>query len=267
LHLFEVGVEGSLLAATAGVGLTASSPVLERHAVEVVRVKIHLGLPKSLTAAVLSDIHFDPLYETDYLEAVVDRTNQLSPDLILYTGDFFSRSAERLGDLLAVLRKAEPHLGRFAVLGNHDHKAGADPVSAAFARWDIPILRNRSVPLPGCDGWQLTGLESYWSGSPNLTPITESPRDSRHIVLAHEPDSFDLHTDARIALQLSGHTHGGQVRVPLLGAICLPKWGKKYQAGLYTDGDRQLYVNRGIGTVDEHLRWNCRPVITLLTLV
>jgi predicted MPP superfamily phosphohydrolase len=84
--------------------------------------------------------------------------------------------------------------------------------------------------------------------------------------MAHEPDSFDLLTDARIALQLSGHTHGGQVRLPLVGAVCLPSWGKKYEAGLYTRGDQRLYVNRGIGTVKRHFRFNCRPEITLLTL-
>jgi predicted MPP superfamily phosphohydrolase len=164
------------------------------------------------------------------------------------------------------LRKAEARDGRFAVLGNHDHNVGADQVTAAFASSGIPVLRNRSVPLPGQENWYLTGLESHWSGKPNVACITNTPPSSHHLVLAHEPDAFDLLTDPRIALQLSGHTHGGQVRLPFVGAVCLPSWGKKYPAGLYTLGDRRLYVNRGIGTVDEHFRLNCRPEITLLTL-
>ena len=260
-------VKRSFVAGAVGLGASAGyGRFIERHAVEVVPLELELGLPEPLTAAVLSDIHFDPLYETDYLEDVVARTNRLSPDLIFYTGDFLSRSAERLADLLTVLQKARAGVGSFAVLGNHDHKVGADRVTDAFTSSGIPVLRNRSVALPGRKDWYLTGLESYWSGAPRAASIANTPLHCRHILLVHEPDSFDLLTDPRIALQLSGHTHGGQIRLPLLGAVCLPTWGKKYQAGLYTRGDRRLYVNRGIGTVDEHFRLNCRPEITLLKL-
>jgi predicted MPP superfamily phosphohydrolase len=255
------------LVATVGLGAAAAyGRCLERHAVEVVSVKLELGLPEPLTVAVLGDIHFDPLYETDYLEDVVARVNRLAPELILYTGDFVSRSADRLGELLAVFHKAKAGVGSFAVLGNHDHAVGADQITTSFTASGIAVLRNRSVALPGQRDWYLTGLESYWRGSPSAASVADSSPHSRHIVLVHEPDSFDLLTDPRIALQLSGHTHGGQIRSPLVGAICLPSWGKKYDAGLYTQGDRRLYVNRGIGTVDEHYRLNCRPEITLLKL-
>ncbi|QJX00644.1 metallophosphoesterase [Frigoriglobus tundricola] len=250
-----------------GLGAGAGySRFIERHAVEVVPVPIDLGLTTPLTVAVLSDIHFDPLYEIDYLEEVVARNNQLSPDLIIHTGDFLSQSAERLSDLLAVLAKGRAGVGSFAVLGNHDHYIGADAITAGLMASGISVLRNRSVPLPGQKDCYLTGLESFWAGAPNLTPIESSPPHARHILLAHEPDSFDLLTDARIALQVSGHTHGGQVRLPLVGAICLPSWGKKYEAGLYARGEQRLYVNRGIGTVKRHFRFNCRPEITLLAL-
>jgi len=260
-------VKRALAGATVGLGTGAGySRFIERHAVEVVPVPIDIGLTAPLTVAVLSDIHFDPLYETDYLEEVVARTNNLSPDLILHTGDFLSRSADRFADLLAVLGKARAGVGSFAVLGNHDHCIGADAITAGLSTSGISVLRNRSVSLPGQKDWYITGLESFWAGAPSLSPIASSSPHARHILLAHEPDSFDLLTDARIALQLSGHTHGGQVRLPLVGAICLPNWGKKYQAGLYTRGEQRLYVNRGIGTVKRHFRFNCRPEITLLTL-
>ncbi|HEY1190857.1 MAG TPA: metallophosphoesterase [Gemmata sp.] len=244
----------------------AYSRFVERHAVEVVPLELAVGLPEPLTAAVLGDIHFDPLYETGYLETVVARINSAAPDLVLYTGDFFSNSADRVGDLLAVLCQTRAGLGSFAVLGNHDHSVGADRVTAAFEEAGIPVLRNRSVPLPGRKDWYLTGLESYWAGAPSTAPVTAAPPHARHILMAHEPDSFDLLTDPRIALQLSGHTHGGQVRIPGAGAICLPSWGKKYQAGLYARGEQKLYVNRGIGTVVRHVRFNCRPETTLIHL-
>ena len=260
-------VKRSFFTAVGGLGAGAGyGRFVERHAVEVVSLEIELGLTQSLRVAVLGDIHFDPLYETDYLEDVVARTHRLSPDVILYTGDFLSRSTDRLDELLAVLRKMQARTGSYAILGNHDHWVGADHVTAALTSSGIAVLRNRSVPLPGQKDWYLTGLESYWSGVPHMASLAGTSEHSRHLLLVHEPDSFDLLMDPRIALQLSGHTHGGQIRLPSVGAICLPTWGKKYPAGLYSRGDRRLYVNRGIGTVDEHFRLNCRPEITLLNL-
>lgn len=260
-------VKRSFLATAVGLGTGAGyARFVERHAVEVVPVEIELGLSEPLTAAVLGDVHFDPLYEVDYLEDVVARVNSLAPDLILYTGDFLSKSADRLSELLTVLGRARAAVGSFAVLGNHDHWIDADRVGAALTASDIPVLRNRSVPLPGRKDWYLTGLESYWAGAPSAMSIASTPPHARHVVLVHEPDAFDLLTDPRIALQLSGHTHGGQVRLPLRGAVSLPSWGKKYQMGLYARGGRRLYVNRGIGTVKRHFRLNCPPEITLLKL-
>jgi uncharacterized protein len=136
------------------------------------------------------------------------------------------------------MKNANGTYGYFSVLGNHDHDIGVDSIADGLSAVGIRVLRNRSVPLPRQDGWFLTGLESYWTGKPALTPVADSPPNYRHVLLVHEPDSFDLHTDPRIALQVSGHTHGGQVCVPFLGAVCLPTWGKKYEAGLYTRGEQ-----------------------------
>jgi uncharacterized protein len=189
-----------------------------------------------------------------------------SPDLIWYAGDFLSRSADRLPELVGLLSRVRGAAGTFAVLGNHDHWVDADRVAAALGSAGMTVLRNQSVLLPGHANWRLTGIESFWAGAPNPALLAETGPGSRHIVLVHEPDSFDLLTHPQIALQVSGHTHGGQVRVPGVGAIHLPRWGRKYQAGLYARGERLLYVNRGLGTVEHHVRLNCRPEITLLTL-
>jgi predicted MPP superfamily phosphohydrolase len=247
-------------------GTAGYSRYIERHDVEVVDVEIELGLPQPLTAAVLSDIHFDPLYETDYLEDLIAKVNESSPDIVLYCGDFISNSTRRIDELFAILSKVNAPAGSFGILGNHEHWIGADAVTDAFESSGITILRNQSVPLPDRDGWYLTGLESHWTGRPDTQSIKNTSSTARHIVLAHEPDSFDVLTDSRIALQLSGHTHGGQIRVPFHGAIQLPSWGKKYQCGLFESGGRRLYVNRGIGTVGRHFRLNCRPEITELRL-
>src|SRR5262249_6865966 len=156
--------------------------------------------------------------------------------------------------------------GSFGILGNHDHSVGASAVCSALESAGITMLRNQSVPIPDCEPWHLTGLESFWRGKPDPKCIDRVPDGARHILLAHEPDSFDKLVDPRIALQLSGHTHGGQIRVPFHGAIQLPYLGKKYEAGLYERAEQKLYVNRGLGTVQHHYRLNCPPEITLMRL-
>jgi uncharacterized protein len=260
-------IKRSVLAAPVVLGGAAAyARFVERHAVEVVSVNLDPGLGEPLTAALIGDIHFDPLFEIDYLEIVVAAVNAVTPDVLLYTGDFVTNSTERLPDLLAVLGKARAKYGAFAILGNHDHWVAADRIEASLESAGITVLRNRSVPLFGRANWYLTGIESFWAGFPTTRPIEQTPGHARHLLLVHEPDPFDTLTDPRIALQLSGHTHGGQVRVPFGGAIQLPSWGKNYSAGLYELGDRRLYVNRGIGTVGKHYRLNCPPEITLFRL-
>jgi uncharacterized protein len=260
-------IKRTLIATPVALGGTAAyGKFVERHHLEVVPVDLALGLGAPLTAALVSDFHFDPLFETDYLETVVATVNGTSPDLVLFAGDYVSQTTDRLPELLDILGKVEAKLGRFGILGNHDHWVAADRVEAGLASTGITVLRNRSIPLPGQPGWFLTGLESFWGGWPNTRSVEATPADARHVLLVHEPDSFDTLTDPRIAVQLSGHTHGGQIRPPFGGAIHLPSWGKKYEAGLYEAGGRGLYVNRGIGTVGKHYRFNCRPEVTLLRL-
>ena len=257
----------SLIAAPIAIaGLAGYGRYLERHDLEIVFVDISLGLPSPITVGILGDIHFDPLYETDYLQSVIATMNESSPDLLLFTGDFLSQSTERLDELAQILLSATAPRGVYAVLGNHDHWSGADNVTKSLASIGITVLRNQSLRLPQIDNWYLSGLESFWGGKPNTKSIEATPNDSKHILLVHEPDPFDSLDDQRIALQISGHTHGGQIRLPFYGALQLPSWGRRYELGLYRKKDRLLYVNRGIGTVDQHYRINCRPELTLLNL-
>jgi predicted MPP superfamily phosphohydrolase len=239
---------------------------LERHDIEVVASELNVGLGAPVTLAFLSDIHFDPLFEEDYLTRVIALTSELQPDYVLFGGDYVSHSAKRIVDLATILGKAQATQGVFAILGNHDHWLGEDTVTQALTDSGITVLCNQSIPIANHAGWYLTGLESHWGGKPNTRSIEKTPSTAKHIMLAHEPDTFDTLTDSRIALQLSGHTHGGQIRVPFGGAIQLPTLGKKYSAGLFEQAERKLYVTRGIGTVNKHFRVNCRPEITLLKL-
>jgi predicted MPP superfamily phosphohydrolase len=263
----RVFIKRTLVGTSLAVGAAAGyGRFLERHAVEVVPVDISIGLPKPLNIVLLSDIHFDPFFETDYLESVIAQANDLKPDMVLYAGDFISRSCQRIQDMARILSGVSSTYGNYAILGNHDHSFGAGQLCSAIESAGIRMLRNESVPVPDREPWHLTGLESYWRGRPDPTCLDRAADDARHILLVHEPDSFDKRMDPRIALQLSGHTHGGQVRLPLYGALQLPYLGKKYDAGLFERAGQKLYVNRGIGTVKHHYRLNCPPEITWMNL-
>lgn len=256
----------ALTAVAVGGATEVYGHALERHWIEVVKVPVTLGLPQPMRVVVLGDLHYDPLKEEKYMREVMETVNSLKPDLIFFTGDFITHSASCLPELTGILCTAQAVHGCYGVIGNHDCNS-EEAVTIAMGAVGIRILRNESVPLPGQPGWQLTGLMSMLRGTQNTSALRDSPADSRHILLAHEPDCFDEILDSRIALQVSGHTHGGQIRAPFLGALHLPKWGKHYEMGLYRKGDRQLYINRGVGTVGINVRVNCRPEVTLLELV
>jgi hypothetical protein len=164
---------------------------------------------------------------------------------------------------------------RYAILGNHDIMAGPQEITDAVASVGIPVLRNAFLPLErgGSRIW-LAGIDDPVLGQPDPDrTIPVSIRNNPHepvILMCHAPDFVDdlaSHPVSRsIALVLSGHTHGGQIRLPMVGALHLPPGGRKYVEGWFPVGDMQLYVNRGIGSVGLPFRFDCRPEITLFRL-
>jgi predicted MPP superfamily phosphohydrolase len=251
-----------------GGGSYGYASLLERHRLSIERHEVSLALgpraPRKLRAVSLTDFHFDPLHEEEYIAECVRRTNELRPDLVFLTGDYITRSSRRIDDFAALLGGLRPKCGVFACLGNHDHWDSPSRVSAALRREHIDVLQNQHTRV-SCNGGEvvLTGLQSVWGGRPDWSAARRGmKRGERVLALVHEPDIADkLASDPRIAMQFSGHTHGGQVRVPGIGALRLPSWGKVYQAGFYDVGNLKLHVNRGIGTVTYHVRFLCPPEI------
>ena len=245
---FLRGAATTTFVVAAGAGMGAYSA--DTHEVETSMVPLHIGLGKPLRITTIGDIHFDPLYERAYIAHVVDLVNATQPDVILYTGDFITANADYVDHLSDLLARAVSPLGSFAVPGNHEHWTGIERITYSLeTRAGIRVLLNETIPLPGADHFYLTGIDSFWSGSPDLATFSRAPDDVHHIVLVHEPDSFLQLNDSRIKLQISGHTHGGQVRLPLYGALVLPMMGKNFETGLFERDGRHLYVNRGIGTL------------------
>lgn len=268
MQLLAGGLAGTVCAAS---GLDAA--LLEPYQIEVVRQP--LSLPEIGSAwrgkrvAQISDLHFGGFYTLEQAQAVLKRLNELKPDLVVMTGDYLTRggSIQRaLQDLQEFLPELAKWFPVYAVRGNHDYGAERQKLLDIFQQSRVHLLDNRWESLSlGGDDLILAGsgsLLAQWGG---VKELAESlPPGKPAVLLLHEPDGADYSAFlGRFSLQLSGHSHGGQVRLPLLGAMLLPEMGRRYPLGLYRVGKMFLYTNRGLGTTTLPLRFQCMPEITL----
>jgi hypothetical protein len=254
----------------------------ERHRLEITHRTVELERLSpaldGLRIAQLSDIHYEQYTEAFFIRRVVDEVNRLTPDLVVLTGDFVSegpmpeaygaKSSYPCAEILAGIHCPQ----RWSVLGNHDAVVGPKMVTDALETHGLPVLANAHVPFErnGARLW-IAGVKDIGESDPDLhlaVPHGLQTANEPVILLGHEPDYADrVFKHGGVDLMLAGHSHGGQVRLPFLGALYTPPLGKKYVEGLFhLENGLQLYVNRGIGTVGVPLRFDCRPELTLLTL-
>lgn len=259
-------------------GAAGYGRVVEPRWVEVSEVAVPLpDLPASLDGVrfvQLSDIHMGQYFSPERLADAVARIRQQTPQWVVLTGDYVGRSAQAAEGLVEPLRALDAPL--YASFGNHDYWTDRPTVERYLKDAGATILLNRSQPIE--DRLWLAGVDDIWSGRPDLSAaLRDVPSDATTVLLAHEPDFFDrvLAADAPVALQLSGHSHGGQVRFPQSQpdeagyysyAPVLPDYSRRYPIGLRTRGIRHVYTNRGLGVWPLPLRFNCRPEITVITL-
>ncbi len=225
---------------------------------------------RGLTILHLSDLHVDDWTPTIALERAAQLAHETQPDIIVLTGDFITSRADKLLPATQALRSLKAPLGIFACLGNHDVWHGSRRIASDLQQLGIRTLINESIRLqaPGGPLW-ITGLDSAWAGHPNPKSALRhwNPAEP-NILLFHEPDAADsLASQNLAAVQLAGHTHGGQVRAPFIGAIETPHLGHKYILGYHRVGDIHLHVNPGLGTMGVPFRFLCPPELTLHTLV
>ena len=272
---FLVG-SGAMLA---GLGLYSS--LVARHEISVLSHRILIRhLPTAFVGhriVQLSDFHLEEFTEPFFLERVVDHVNRLNPDTVLLTGDFITRgslnflferhAAARCAEILATIRCPQ----KYAVLGNHDVAVNAPMVTAALRSQGLPVLHNRfeTLTVKG-DSLHIAGTADPGTDRPDLITAVPATPQGPVLLMSHAPDYADFVLShprgSNVDLMLSGHSHGGQVRLPLVGPLVLPPLGRKYIEGLFQFDSMQLYVNRGLGTVGIPVRLNCPPEITLLTL-
>jgi predicted MPP superfamily phosphohydrolase len=265
-----VGVGGEAL--TAG----AHDLVVERIEIRSARVPPAFD---GFTVAHLSDFHYDPYFSGPVIAAAVARTNELKPDVVLLTGDYVTEREFHRGrrdppgasaalPCAKLLSGLQSRLGTVAVLGNHESFTDPDFVVAALKAHGLHVLRNESMPLEQGGGrvW-LAGIDDVLGGDGDLDATLKGiPDNEFRILLAHEPDFADRASTRRVDLQLSGHSHGGQIRLPWIGPLYLPELGRKYPWGLRKIGGLTLYTNRGIGTIVIPARLNAPPEIAMITL-
>lgn len=271
--------------AYAALGLGFYGCVIDRHWLQIVSSEVFLpGLPPEFDGyrvAQLSDIHIDEFTEPFFVREAVERINALNPDAVFLTGDFVTygietrKFAESSAWQCANTLNGLKCRNRYAVFGNHDVLVGEEAVGTALKDNGITVLRNSFLPLErgGARVW-LSGVDDPVVGSPDpekAIPVSIRNRPNEPLILlCHAPDYSDtvLRQPAgqAVDLILSGHTHGGQIRIPFVKPFQLPPLGKKYVHGWFKLGKAQLYVNRGLGTVGIPVRFDCPPEITLFTL-
>jgi predicted MPP superfamily phosphohydrolase len=267
-------------AGAAAAGLVLYAGEVSRHELITERRTISIqNLPESFDGfriVQISDFHYAAYTEPFYIRYAVERVNALKPDLVLLTGDFISMSPVEKQSAVdnaplcaAILGKLTCPL-RYGVLGNHDWMVNGTAVTEALARVGILILKNEYLPLEreGRRIW-LAGTADALSLDIRL-PLAIPPHALAEkepvILMCHEPDMLDAVAHFGVDLMLSGHTHGGQVRIPFMRPYFLPPLGKHYVAGHFLRGRTQLYVNRGIGAVGLPFRFNCPSEVTEITL-
>jgi predicted MPP superfamily phosphohydrolase len=217
-----------------------------------------------VTAAQVSDIHLGEISRVQ--RRMLDELVALHPDLVLVTGDLVDDDVA-VGELADLLGGYQPRLGTWAVPGNRDHKAEAvDPLRQALAARNAHMLVNQSAQVE--DGLWIVGVDDPSDRRDDLrAALRDVPAEAMRILLAHAPNIVERLGGTAFDLILAGHTHGGQVNLPLLQDQWLQDdSARRYPAGLYKVGDSKLYVNRGIGTYYLPIRIGARPEITLFTL-
>jgi uncharacterized protein len=229
----------------------------------------------------ISDIHTDSNFMTaDRLTGLVQAVNALQADMLVITGDFVTRYALANKVTLSELRNLWARDGILGVMGNHDHAANVEWVQSCLNGTNVQVLINAIHTVRrGDEMLHIVGMDDLWPENedtpapiwthlPLLQQMTASlPEQGAAVLLVHEPDFADVTAQVgRYDLELSGHSHGGQVRLPFAGAVELPPLAHNYPCGLYQVGDLLHYTNRGLGMVAPKVRLNCRPEITVFEL-
>ena len=252
---------------------------IEPDMIEITNVSLKLPrLPNVFSGFKLvqiSDIHVGHWMTPERFVPIVEMVKELSPDLVALTGDIIlayrgmPEEQPVLYEFSNVLKNLANEYSTIAVLGNHDYRFNSAVVKDALELAGVIVLMNSIFSLERHGKqFHIAGVDDVSKGHSDLDAVLAAlPDDGGSMLLVHEPDFADISAaTGRFDLQISGHSHGGQVVVPMIGPLVLPSLAKKYFSGLYKVKDMYQYTNRGVGMTFPSVRFNCRPEITVFTL-
>ncbi|OIK05679.1 metallophosphoesterase [Bacillus sp. MUM 116] len=235
----------------------------------------HPLIPKSFDGKRIiqfSDTHLGFQYNLHQFKKLITKINHLNPDLIIFTGDLMDEPNryDKINNIVPLLEELSAPLGKFCIFGNHDHGGyGTDIYRNIMEAANFTVLLNESKSIKLDDGppIYLIGVDDAMLGKPNIPFASRHiPENRFKILLSHAPDLADMASQYPIQWQISGHSHGGQVKIPFFGALVTPPFAQVYTEGLYSIRDLTLYVNRGIGTTRLPFRFMAKPELTIFTL-
>lgn len=224
-----------------------------------------------LTVAFVTDTHVGPHFAATHLEPVVRHLEAIEPDIVLFGGDYICESPRFMASAAPVMGRmaATARAGAWGVMGNHDLSNTRTHVVPPLEAVGVRILANDAVCVETRRGelW-IVGIDDGLLGDVDLdAAFSQVPPDGASICLWHEPDRVEEAAPYGAFLQLSGHSHGGQVRLTGIGPIAAPQLGKRFSLGRYLIGDMELYVSAGLGIYRPPVRFNCPPELTIIRLI
>jgi predicted MPP superfamily phosphohydrolase len=264
--LSEAVASGTPLKALAQVAREALS---EANTLTVEEVKIYLKrLPKELEGfriVQLSDIHHSPFTNLEHIARAVGIANNLAPDMFVLTGDFVSHETEYIAPMAEEMGRLVSEFGTFACLGNHDHWTDADLVTDLLRGEGVKVLINEGFRFQARSAsFWLAGVDDLMVGKTDVAASLKGSVESEmKLLLAHNPAIIRRAARYDVDLMLSGHTHGGQVKIRDDEKKILKR---RMSSGLHYRKETQVYITRGIGTVVVPFRYGCPPEISLIEL-
>ncbi|MDR7076470.1 putative MPP superfamily phosphohydrolase [Neobacillus niacini] len=252
---------------------------IEPSLLEINKLDIkHSLIPSSFNGVKIvqfSDTHLGFHYNVNQLKNLVKKINQIQPDLIFFTGDLLDEpnKYDEINKIPPILQQLKAPMGKYCIYGNHDHGGyGSEIYRNLMEISNFTVLLNESHLIKQKDGRyiSLLGIDDHMLGKPDLAQaMKQVPESSFKLLLSHAPDVADEASTYQIHWQLSGHSHGGQVKIPFIGALVIPPYAQNYPEGYYSIGETNplsLYVNRGIGTTRLPFRFMAKPELTVYTL-
>lgn len=245
--------------------------VLQPFMPRLYHIQIKLpGLGGKIRIVQLSDFHAGPHTANAVIERAVQMAGEQNADLIALTGDYVSFKSKYIGIVTRELKKLHPSLGIWGCFGNHDYWAVIEPIRESMGEIGVNLLENRGeVIIKDSAKFYLCGVGDIWEGEDDLPrAVAGRPAGMSAVMLCHNPDFAFQAAREKIDLMLSGHTHGGQVKLPFIGAPVIPSvYGKRFTAGLCDAEGMKVYVNRGIGNINPPLRLGVPPEVTVIELI